>query len=50
MIVLTIIISVIAFILSYVYAKYSTRRIKTLQSRCSAENGDFKCKLYRGQR
>ena len=30
MIVLTIIISVIAFILSYTHAKYSTRRIKTL--------------------
>ena len=42
MIVLTIIISVIAFILSYVYAKYSTRRIKTLAKQVQrVENGDL---------
>lgn len=42
MIVLTILISVIAFILSYVYAKYSTRRIKTLAKQVQrVENGDL---------
>lgn len=42
MIVLTIISSVIAFILSYVYAKYSTRRIKTLAKQVQrVENGDM---------
>ena len=42
MILLTVIISIIAFCLSYLYARYSTRRIKTLAEQVRrVENGDL---------
>lgn len=42
MILLTVVISILAFGLSYVYAKYSTRRIKTLAEQVRhVENGDL---------
>ena len=42
MILLTVIISIIAFCLSYLYARYSTRRIKTLAKQVRrVENGDL---------
>lgn len=42
MILLTVIISIIAFCLSYLYARYSTRRIKTLAEQMRrVENGDL---------
>lgn len=42
MILLTVIINIIAFCLSYLYARYSTRRIKTLAEQVRrVENGDL---------